>query len=166
MSLSKIQQLYYSSVTRAAKGHGDCADPDHEAGDLQNILEELLTLIPDNVLVGLVHNKESVSREILNDWLDIEEIEADMNSITENNSSNEIQIAFDVYDASVLQVIRLINPSYDKEKIIEGLESGTLATSTWFYEGDNTFIDVTATGEHIAQVVSQEINDGTYEEFR
>lgn len=76
-----------------------------------------------------------------------------------------IQIAFDIASGSVHQQVKVVNSEYDEESIIEGLESGKLATTTWFDEGKPSTIDVIATGESIAEIVSQEIN-GEYEDYR
>jgi hypothetical protein len=53
-------------------------------------------------------------------------------------------LAFDIVSASVDQQVRILNPEYNEESIIEGLESGKLATTTWHGDGEN-YIDVIAT---------------------
>ena len=78
---------------------------------------------------------------------------------------NEIQIAFDVH-GTVHQRVLPLKPDYSEEEIIMGLEAGTLCTTTWHNGTDEpVYIDVTTTGEHVALVISQEI-EGEYFDYR
>jgi hypothetical protein len=77
----------------------------------------------------------------------------------------QIQIAFEV-QGSVFQRAVIMDIQYDEESIIEGLKSGELVTTTW-HDGNDTeaYVEVTRTGERVAQVVSQEI-EGEYFDWR
>ena len=89
-------------------------------------------------------------------------------SITEDahieNGDNIIQLAFDVISASVHQQALILNPEYNEESIIEGLTSGKLATTVG-HDDEESYIEVVATGENIALILSQEV-DGEYDDFR
>ncbi|ENK2262573.1 hypothetical protein AB3A98_002620 [Vibrio parahaemolyticus] len=76
----------------------------------------------------------------------------------------EIQIAFDIESASVSQMVQIINDNYDEDSIIDGLEDGSLSTTTWHGNGIPE-ITITATGEVVGIILSQEI-EGHYDEFR
>jgi hypothetical protein len=82
----------------------------------------------------------------------------------------EIQLAFEI-NATVHQRLRIINDAYDEDSIIEGLNDGVLATTTW-YDHDHAeycdvfeSVDVVLTGERVALILSQEI-DGDYFDYR
>ena len=78
----------------------------------------------------------------------------------------EIQLAFDIVNASCHQIVRIIKPEHDEDSIIAGLQNGTLVTTTWFDTSEElSYIDETATGEPVAVIVSQEI-DGEYLDYR
>lgn len=170
MSLTTIQNLFYSSVIKAAKDHGDLTEPSMEVCDLQEILKQLVTVIDDKTLTEILRDKQGAARDTLNDWMDIEEIDKQLvSAFLQADAESDLDtftLSFDVYDASAEQEIMIISPDYDPESIIEGLEAGRLATSTWFNNNEKTYIDVVASGEHIAEVLSQELTDGSYEEFR
>lgn len=74
MLTTPIQNLFYKSVTEAARDHGNLTESDHEVGDLQNVLEELVNFVPDEILKKILVDKDSTANEILVDWLDIDEI--------------------------------------------------------------------------------------------
>ncbi len=76
----------------------------------------------------------------------------------------EIQIAFDIESASVSQMVQIINDNYDEDSIIDGLKDGSLSTTTWHGNGIPD-ISITATGEVVGIILSQEI-EGNYDEFR
>ncbi|MBC5852122.1 hypothetical protein [Vibrio metschnikovii] len=78
----------------------------------------------------------------------------------------EIKIAFDIESASVTQIIKIIDTNYDESSIISGLKDGSLCTTTW-HGSDNGIpdISITATGEVVGIILSQEI-EGNYDEFR
>lgn len=78
----------------------------------------------------------------------------------------EIKIAFDIESASVTQMIKIIDTNYDESSIISGLKDGSLCTTTW-HGSDNGIpdISITATGEVVGIILSQEI-EGNYDEFR
>lgn len=74
-----------------------------------------------------------------------------------------IQIAFEV-QATCQQVIKVLNDKWDEDRIIEGLKSGMLVTSTWINEGEGTFLE-DLSGNVIGRIVSQQV-DGDYSDFR
>ncbi len=78
---------------------------------------------------------------------------------------SEIQIAFDIFNATCHQIVRVIDHNYDEDKIIEGLEDGSLVTTTWFDPTQGQSIDQTKNGYIVAEIISQEIH-GEYEDFR
>lgn len=82
-----------------------------------------------------------------------------------DESCFEIQLAFEI-QGTVHQRLRIINPDYDEDRIIAELDDGTLATSTW-HDGPETKtqIEIIATGEPIADILSQEI-EGEHFDFR
>ncbi len=82
-----------------------------------------------------------------------------------SSDCEELQLAFDIEYASVHQTVRVVNSNYDEESIIQGLEDGILATTTWFDNQSASEITVVATGEVIAVITSQEIN-GEYTDYR
>ena len=78
----------------------------------------------------------------------------------------EIQLAFDIEMATCHQIIRILKPEWDEDSIIDGLKSGTLATTTWFDSGEElSYIDLVETGEPVGVIISQEI-DGEYFDYR
>lgn len=83
----------------------------------------------------------------------------------------EIQLAFEIVSATVHQVIVITNNNYDEDKIIKGLHSGEIVTTTWHDQGikDASFkgleLAVVLTGEVIGYVKSQEV-DGEYVDYR
>jgi hypothetical protein len=77
----------------------------------------------------------------------------------------EIQLAFDIEAASCHQIIRVVNPDYDEESIIQGLKAGTLATTTWFGTDGFSWLEEIETGKQVGLIVSQEI-DGEYLDYR
>lgn len=82
------------------------------------------------------------------------------------NYTNDVQIAFEV-QGSVHQRAVLLEPSdWTEERIVEGLASGDLVTTTW-HDGGNTeaYVEELSTGRRIALIVSQEI-EGEYFDFR
>lgn len=82
----------------------------------------------------------------------------------DSDSANEVQIAFDIESGSITQTIEILNNDYDEDSIIEGLNDGTLATTTWHGSGLPEVIMV-KTDEVIAIVQSQEVS-GEYIDFR
>jgi len=76
-----------------------------------------------------------------------------------------IQIAYDIISGSVDQQVKILNSSYDEDKIVSGLRSGVLATTTCFEQGSIKTIFVVRTGEKIAEIISQEIN-AEYDDYR
>lgn len=126
--------------------------------------------------VGAALNKQGISLDaidlttlndelssFLNGHLGIE-IETSKAKVTDGPENNVIQVAFDVTGATVHQVVEIVEPYYDEEKIIEGLKAGTMVT-TMGHDGNPSSIDITATGETVALILSQEV-DGDYEDFR
>jgi len=89
----------------------------------------------------------------------------DVEITDEAHSEPVIQIAFDILEATVDQQVKVINSSYDEEKILDGLKNGTLETQTSVEQGGIQTIDVVGTGEAIAEIISQEIN-GEYDDYR
>lgn len=80
------------------------------------------------------------------------------------------ELAFDIEAASCHQVIEIIDDTYSEESIMEGLQDGSIQTSTWHNQGmsssgETNFVTVLETGKNIAVVKDQEI-DGEYSEFR
>lgn len=89
-----------------------------------------------------------------------------MEQAERNIEETIIQIAFEIVSGTVAQQVKVINPAFDEDAIIDGLSDGTLITTTWHdQDGSPSTIDITATGEAIAEIISQEIN-GEYEDFR
>lgn len=74
-----------------------------------------------------------------------------------------IQIAFEI-QATCQQVIKVLNNKWDEDRIIEGLKTGMLVTSTWINEGEGTFLE-DLSGNVIGRIVSQQV-DGDYSDFR
>lgn len=66
---------------------------------------------------------------------------------------------------SVVQVLDIIHPEYDEERIIDELGSGTILTTTWFDTEDKHKPAISLhDGTIIAYLLSQEI-DGEYSDF-
>ena len=82
----------------------------------------------------------------------------------DDDDSDTIQIAFDIDFAEVTQTIKIIDNDYDEETIIEGLERGTLCTTTW-HGGLTPEISEVGTDKVIGYIESQEIT-GEYINYR
>lgn len=82
----------------------------------------------------------------------------------DDDDSDTIQIAFDIDFAEVTQTIKIIDNDYDEETIIEGLERGTLCTTTW-HGGLTPEISEVGTDKVIGYIESQEIT-GDYINYR
>lgn len=84
---------------------------------------------------------------------------------------NEIQIAFEVALATVHQIVVITDKQYTEELIVEGLNNGTIVTTTWHEQGRDVDNDTELTLERVADghiigfVKSQEV-DGEYINFR
>lgn len=78
----------------------------------------------------------------------------------------EVELLFEITQASVLQKIKMIDESYTKDMIIEGLRAGELVTSTWHngQSGIEAGLE-TIHGKVIGVITSQEV-DGEYEAFK
>lgn len=72
-------------------------------------------------------------------------------------------LTFEV-SASVQQVLQLVDLSYDEERILSGLRTGELLTTTWHKEGQRSEL-TTVNGDLVAYVKSQSM-DGEYTDFR
>lgn len=83
----------------------------------------------------------------------------------QTNDTESIQIAFDLEQATVHQQVRITHADYTEERILDGLRAGKLTTTAWFDEGEKQTIDIQATGESVAEIVSQEL-DGIYSDYR
>lgn len=88
---------------------------------------------------------------------------AEVSGEDSSDTLEEFELKFIIMDADVSQSVRIIDPNYDQHSIVSGLANGDLATTTWHGNGP-TYIDVVATGHHVAIVISQEI-DGEYEDY-
>lgn len=166
MPLSKVKEIFYSAVTKAAKDHGMCSEADHEVGDLQNVIEELLANISEEAVSDIIRKTDGVTRDIINDWLDIDMVVENIDSaILKEANENIVQIDFDICEASVSHVVKILNPEYDEDRIISELNNGLLATTTWHGANEIPYISVILSGENIAEIVSQEV-DGTYLDYR
>ena len=77
---------------------------------------------------------------------------------------SQIQLAFEIA-ATCHQILETVG-DWTEEEIIEGLQTGRMATSTW-HEGydTQTAVELIATGEEVAKIKSQQI-DGEYTDFR
>lgn len=84
--------------------------------------------------------------------------------VTDGPENNVIQVAFDVIAGTVHQIVEIVEPTYDEEQIIEGLKTGKMVT-TMGHDENPSSIDITANGETVAIILSQEV-DGEYEDFR
>lgn len=82
------------------------------------------------------------------------------------NEAEEFSMCFEVPSADVTQSVRVLDPSYNKESIVEGLEAGVLATTTWFNsDEENKCIYDPNTDLPVALIIDQKV-DGEYEHFR
>lgn len=99
----------------------------------------------------------------INGWCGYD-IEATGTKKADGPEEGVIQVAFDVVSGTVHQIVKTTDPKYDEEAIINGLESGKMVTTMGHDESPST-IDITATGETVAIILSQEV-DGEYEDFR
>lgn len=163
MSLSTVKKTFYSAVTKAAEDHAMCSAAGHEVCDLQNVIEELLEYMPDETVSSILRKADGVSRDIINDWLDIDMIVANIDE--ELAKETIVQIAFDICEASVSHEVKILNPEYDEDRIISELSSGVLATTTWHGTNEIPYISVIETNENIAEIVSQEV-DGVYVDYQ
>lgn len=100
----------------------------------------------------------------LNDLLEDFIVEKCQLELTPSEKTDDvIQITFDIMSGQVDQQIKVVNNSYDKDMIIEGLNSGFLVTTTWLEQGGIQTIDITSSGEVVAEILSQEINAEYYD---
>lgn len=76
-----------------------------------------------------------------------------------------IDIEFEIISATCRQECEIVDDTYTVETIVEGLNNGTLITTTW-HDGKVTHatIDELRTGKEVAIIHSQEI-EGEYEDF-
>lgn len=100
---------------------------------------------------------------LLTDFI-AEKCDIEIEPKTSSEEDEPITISFDIVAGSVEQKVRLVNADYDRDLLVEGLESGKLATTTWFKQGGTQVIEAVASGEVVAIVVSQEIC-GEYKDF-
>lgn len=129
-------------------------------------LDNLVHLISNNLShygITLDSDLKCDLSDLLSDFL----IERnDIEIVKDTPKESIIQIAFDIVSASVHQQARVIHLDYDEESIIEGLNSGALATTIGHEQGDIATISISATGETVAEILSQDINDSEYEDYR
>lgn len=83
----------------------------------------------------------------------------------ESPNTNTFELRFDINVASVVQMVLIVDDSYDEDSIVSGLQSGELVTTTWFGGEADKAIRELSTGNVIAKIMSQEV-DGEYSEFR
>lgn len=81
----------------------------------------------------------------------------------EDTRDTTIEISFDIVSGRAKQEIKIIDDQYDEETIIAGLNDGSIVTTTWHGSGPAE-LEVTATGQTIGVILSQEI-EGEYEDF-
>ena len=138
---------------------------------------EMKTTITENQIDGLVHmasnylNSQGIelgenSLSDLNDELSSFFQEACMLKVTQEEDKKDtiIQVAFDITDGTFCQQVKIINGDYDEERILKGLSSGELTTNTGYEDGLSS-IDINATDEKVALILSQE-GSGNYSDYR
>lgn len=65
-----LQTQLFHGLIEAAKTHGQESEPDHEVGDLQDALSEIIELVPDKTLLKLIKDERSECVELLSTWHD------------------------------------------------------------------------------------------------